>query len=465
MFGITAILKIGLKRILIVFTIVESSFSDGNINMKVRLELMTKPVVFGENVTIACMIHDNSEIQCDKINRLWEGGPLNRVLLINGVSVDQTKYVETIDNPCEKFSIIIKSFDLSDVNCSYRCSYGFESSRKELQLDNASFIAKPDLNATKVSISKDKSHYNVTVNIAKVYPLPQCYLTFGRHTNDLSITEMSGTSIYKNVTLQQRYSIREICTACRQEIPMNLSCSLNKVIVIQHSESINCSDNCMYSFNSKTPADSRLVLYPIIGILTAILIVNAVVYYCRKRPLTCVIDKDDGVETTMEKTSLEDIHHLDRKTAKHPNTTKLKDTLYPKSTKQYGWKRRHKRLITKHWSQKYVCNVDHKEIKEKISLTDIDYMDGDKSINPNTKNEKTKSGDNKRIDCNKALFQDTINEMTSLRDTDTMRCSTKTSDNYSTKNHTALYPEITVKRTSETDNLKTSFNLIIGKNV
>lgn len=292
--------------------------------MKVRLELMTKPVVFGENVTIACMIHDNSEIQCDKINRLWEGGPTNKVLVINGNSVDQEKYVETIENPCKKFSIIIKSFNETDVNCSYRCAYGLKSSRKVLQLDNSSFVAKPDLSATKVSISKDKSHYIVTVTIAKVYPIPQCYLKFGHNNNDMSITKVSETSIYKNVTLQQRYSIREICTVCMQDITMNLSCSLNKVNVIEYMETINCSDNCMHKPNNGTETDTQqLMFYCTIGTLPAISLIIAVVWGCwkcmRRKGLIAEIEPKKKTEnfTIKETISLKDIYHLDCNTDKY----------------------------------------------------------------------------------------------------------------------------------------------------
>lgn len=107
----------------------------------VHWQLETNPVLFGNNVTLTCMVGRKEE--CDKtITRRWDAGPDRNILLLNGHSTNSSKYYEVFKDPCDNFSLVIMKFDLTDVNLEYWCSFGFETSRQMLMLDDRNYIGK-----------------------------------------------------------------------------------------------------------------------------------------------------------------------------------------------------------------------------------------------------------------------------------------------------------------------------------
>lgn len=95
--------------------------------------------MFGHNVTLTCMV--GRKEGCDKtVTRRWDAGPDRNTLIINGHSTIYSKYSERAEDPCKSFSIVIMQFDLNDVNREYWCSFGFETSRQMLILDDRHFI-------------------------------------------------------------------------------------------------------------------------------------------------------------------------------------------------------------------------------------------------------------------------------------------------------------------------------------
>lgn len=99
----------------------------------------TNPVMFGKNVTLTCMV--GRKEGCNKtVTRRWDAGPNRNILLLNGRSTNSLKYYEVSEEPCENFSLVIMKFDLKDVNWEYWCSFGFDTSRQMLMLDDRHFI-------------------------------------------------------------------------------------------------------------------------------------------------------------------------------------------------------------------------------------------------------------------------------------------------------------------------------------
>lgn len=94
---------------------------------------------FGDNVKLKCTVGRKDD--CDSTaTRRWDGGPHRNILLLDGHSSNSSKYYEETEEPCISFSLIIKQFDIHDVNCEYWCSFGFETSRQTLMLDEEHFI-------------------------------------------------------------------------------------------------------------------------------------------------------------------------------------------------------------------------------------------------------------------------------------------------------------------------------------
>lgn len=99
----------------------------------------TNPVLFGYNVTLTCMV--GRKEGCDNTtSRRWDAGSDRKTLLLNGHSINASKYYEIFEKPCENFSMVIMEFDQKDVDLEYWCSFGFETSRNFLMLDDRYFI-------------------------------------------------------------------------------------------------------------------------------------------------------------------------------------------------------------------------------------------------------------------------------------------------------------------------------------
>jgi hypothetical protein len=93
---------------------------------------MTSPVIFGQDVQLKCEFP--SHIKCSGYTRSWTGGPRYAVMTMNGISSNNTKYQETKFENCTYSVLTIKSFDQTDVDIVYKCTYGFSSYEHVLEL-------------------------------------------------------------------------------------------------------------------------------------------------------------------------------------------------------------------------------------------------------------------------------------------------------------------------------------------
>jgi hypothetical protein len=98
---------------------------------------MTKRVIFGQDVQLKCEF--SSHIKCGGYNRAWTGGPRYALMTMNGISSNNTKYQETKFENCTYFVLTIKSFDQTDVDIVYKCTYRFSSYEHVLELKSSEY--------------------------------------------------------------------------------------------------------------------------------------------------------------------------------------------------------------------------------------------------------------------------------------------------------------------------------------
>ena len=99
-----------------------------------------KPVIYGVNIILTCKTgHVLTDSGGAYGVRQWYSG--QKHFLYNGVSKDATKYDRTNLSSTE-FSLVIKNYNVSDININYTCSCGFKSYTKRLGLSDNNFIGK-----------------------------------------------------------------------------------------------------------------------------------------------------------------------------------------------------------------------------------------------------------------------------------------------------------------------------------
>lgn len=87
-------------------------------------DLKEKPAVFGKDVHLVCSIPNDIPC-CMNYNRKWNVGWTHTLTVMNGRSVNETKYQEELNETSQQSILTIKSFSVHDVNIPYECVYGF----------------------------------------------------------------------------------------------------------------------------------------------------------------------------------------------------------------------------------------------------------------------------------------------------------------------------------------------------
>lgn len=127
---------------------------------------------------LACTANE-TEIPLDKPHsRSWSGGPLNKVLCMNAVSADLSKYYEVLGKDKSQYILVIKQFSEADVDCEYKCIVGVDETRKTLQINEEDYEYIPPKETTTVTASLQHGHFSVNVHFAKVWPTPVCEIIF-----------------------------------------------------------------------------------------------------------------------------------------------------------------------------------------------------------------------------------------------------------------------------------------------
>ncbi|CAC5357889.1 unnamed protein product [Mytilus coruscus] len=219
----------------------------------------TNPVMFGDNVNLMCMV--GRKEGCDSTTtRRWDGGPNNTILLLNGHSSNATKYYEITDDPCDNFSLVIMNFNMNDVNREYWCSFGFETSRQNLPLDERNFIGMPTKNNIHVSLQQRALELDLSIEFYKVFPKPKCKIKIGDEhlLNDNIMSNVSG--LFINAYLHKTITIPK--DRCHGNF--SISCTLLTTAILEINKRLNCSFPLIEDFD---------MVIPIIIISTVLLLV------------------------------------------------------------------------------------------------------------------------------------------------------------------------------------------------
>lgn len=105
--------------------------------------LAEQRVVFGNDIHLVCYLPDEPSC-CSEDNRQWNVGTPYKLIIMNGVSHNKTKYNEELNQSDHLSILTIKSFSESDVNIPYECVYKFQKFRSVLQLNESIFECKYD---------------------------------------------------------------------------------------------------------------------------------------------------------------------------------------------------------------------------------------------------------------------------------------------------------------------------------
>ncbi|CAC5378128.1 unnamed protein product [Mytilus coruscus] len=103
--------------------------------------------------------------------RIWFGGPDQKILSVDGVSFDPSKYLSEINY--NGFSVIIKHFSIEDMNHEYRCSYGFDEYSNSLSIDD-NYESNPTNQKQELNYTLRYGILNVYILMKKVHPIPSC---------------------------------------------------------------------------------------------------------------------------------------------------------------------------------------------------------------------------------------------------------------------------------------------------
>lgn len=92
----------------------------------------------GDEAILNCYAHACSPL----MRKTWYGGRSYELLCYDDISTNPKKYESiSYDTPFNT-SLIIKHFNLTDINCLYTCACGFDQYTHTLKLDDLDFVCK-----------------------------------------------------------------------------------------------------------------------------------------------------------------------------------------------------------------------------------------------------------------------------------------------------------------------------------
>ncbi|XP_052074051.1 uncharacterized protein LOC127711934 [Mytilus californianus] len=233
--------------------------------------VLKTPVVFGDSATLTCMVEQKDN--CDsEATRRWDGGLNKNILLINGHSTNASKYYEVAYRPCYNFSLVIMDFGMNDVNCEYRCSLDFETSRQMLTLDSRHFIGVPSENDISFNLGQTQTELNLQIQFHNVYPIPKCKVEIGHENWVDNFLDTKPNGMFFDASLLRKTDMK--ISQCDQNV--KVICTLLSLTIFQFDTILNCTETSI-------KFGSALYFQISFGILIFIIIVAvSCVVICRK---------------------------------------------------------------------------------------------------------------------------------------------------------------------------------------
>ncbi|XP_052079951.1 uncharacterized protein LOC127718099 [Mytilus californianus] len=201
-------------------------------NGSVSWSLATKPAVFGKDIELHCNLDNDTSLDN---SRHWSKGKNVKVLVVNGETVNDTKYSEELDKSKRTSILTITSLDTGDVNVPYTCQHGFQTYKNVLNMTVENFEYHPDKGKT--SFNQEDDHLLLSMKFEKVFPVPTCKALYGNQniTNLLNISSVRSDVFYKvEISMKYHYVSKE----CIHH-PFELDCCVGTKTIRQRFETAN----------------------------------------------------------------------------------------------------------------------------------------------------------------------------------------------------------------------------------
>ncbi|CAG2188815.1 unnamed protein product [Mytilus edulis] len=159
------------KYVLLVIIVLWYATKANSADEVIQWKLMTKPVYFGKNVVLECIIHTAEK----SAPMLWTKLPNGKTIAKNKCPADTEKYAVTVEYHESKmvYNLTIKHFNSTDINYVYRCDFGFDSYKGNILLNEQDFISEPSVREMK-NFSLDNKKLHGIVMLDNGYPKPLC---------------------------------------------------------------------------------------------------------------------------------------------------------------------------------------------------------------------------------------------------------------------------------------------------
>lgn len=189
---------------------------------RVTLYLAEKPVIFRMDVLLECQT-SNESVYLDT-QRRWFMGKTEDNLIVNGVSVDNSKYNELV-GPHLSYILRITSFEESDLDI-YGCSYVLLRTTINLTLNENDYEYHPKDTEMTVHATRNYGNLHVEVLFTKVYPLPICSFTYIDEWNSKDLSGMVVSTSWKSVNFYSTQKILDDIPVGRLAATLNITCRI-----------------------------------------------------------------------------------------------------------------------------------------------------------------------------------------------------------------------------------------------
>ncbi|VDI72573.1 Hypothetical predicted protein [Mytilus galloprovincialis] len=212
------------KYVLLVIIVLWHAAKANSADEGIQWKLMTKPVYFGKNVVLECIIHTEDK----SAPMLWTKLPNGKTLAFNKKSTYNDKYAVNVEYHERKmiYNLTIKHFNSSDVNQMYKCDCGFHTYSDNLLLNENDFISEPSVEHMK-NFSLDDRKLNGIVMVHNGYPKPLCSGKFeGEEISKFMKISIKNISIFYETKIELDYRT-DMCTGT-----VNVTCSYGNHTVL-----------------------------------------------------------------------------------------------------------------------------------------------------------------------------------------------------------------------------------------
>ena len=163
-------------------------------------------IVFGSTIHLLCTLDGSLDLNNGR-SRQWSGGRENKVLSFNGFPSDPNKYVENAIST-RKFRLTIFNTSEADVNCYYKCVYGFKFDEKMLDLNKMKYqyIPAADEINTEINYYKEDKHISASLTFQNIYPLPECMLSIGESKLNMFVSRETQHGLFYQLSMSINYT-------------------------------------------------------------------------------------------------------------------------------------------------------------------------------------------------------------------------------------------------------------------